>query len=100
MKKILIALLILVAIVAVVIVGLIGWTTNTHQRLNVNQFTMTKLETKNMNVAEKINSIDISVRTAAVQIKTGQKAKLQLTNVRSKTVSNQADRWSIKYHRE
>lgn len=84
MKKILIALLILVAIVTVVIVGLIGWTANTNQRLNVNQFTMTKLETKNMNVAEKINSIDISVRTAAIQVRTGQKANLQLTNVGQK----------------
>lgn len=81
MKKMLLTLLTIIIAFSVITAGLIGWTKATNQRLNVNQFSSTKLVSKDINLTKNIDSIDMSVRTAVVQVKVGPKTNLQLDNV-------------------
>ena len=83
MKKMLLSVLAIIILIIIVIAGLIGWTTSTNRRLNVSDFSLTKLTNKEINLADNPERINLSVRTAVVKIQSGKTNTLKLINVGS-----------------
>ena len=81
MKKVLLSVLTIVVLVIIVIAGLIGWTTATNKRLNVSNFSITSLTSKQLQLNNNPQKIILSVRTAVVKIQSGKTNQLKLNNV-------------------
>ena len=81
MKKMLLGVFAIIILIIVIITGLIGWTTSTNRRLNVSDFSLTKLTNKEINLDSNPERINLSVRTAVVKIQSGKTNTLKLINV-------------------
>ena len=80
MKKFILLVLCIVIVIGLVLGGITFWAVKTKKRINLNTMAASSLTTKQVALTTP-KRIDISVRTAKIQIKTGVNTQLQLTNV-------------------
>jgi len=80
MKKIIIAVLIVLVAIVFIGGGLTAWATGTHRRLNLNHFTATPLTTQTQILSQSPKRIRFDLRTAVIKIEPGRTNQLKLTN--------------------
>lgn len=81
MKNIMLKGLIIIVALVLIILGLVMWTTNTNRRMNINDFSISRLTDKKYALSSNLDSISVTTRTSKIKIVSGDALKLSLKNV-------------------
>ncbi|WP_057766948.1 hypothetical protein [Companilactobacillus tucceti] len=81
MKNIMLKGLIIIVALVLIILGLVMWTTNTNRRMNINDFSISRLTDRKYALSSNLDSISVTTRTSKVKIVSGDALKLSLKNV-------------------
>lgn len=80
MKKIILIILAIIVVIGLIFVGVTIWAMNSNKRLNINNFQVSSLTSKNVELKNP-TKVDLAIQTAYLNIQSGDKTELKMDNV-------------------